>query len=1356
MAEAVHPGIRIREEVIEPSGLTISELAKLCGVSRQALHSVLSGKSRLTINMVQRLRKVLVFSQSLVEQWIADYEMGAPRKSRRHSGARLSDALLATSLDIDRWCTTIEARHTLPRLVRQLVRAAVPDASVDFPAYQDVQLTGWDGSVESPRRKDFVPAGESKWELSTEANPARKAEQDHQNRKNATDPSVAKTVTYVALTGRRWPGKKAWVATKNKERFWARVHAYDAVDIEQWLEVTPDVAIWFAEQIGKRPLGLASLDDFWAQFRESTSPPISPQLLLAGRDAAAERVRDWFKSGGGVLRVLADSKDEALAFFAATLIADQDIESPEDSLARVILAADTDIARQLAGNVGALTLGWRLDDPALLGLLTQRGHRAFVAIGRSVADDDTFDIQLPRLERAKFVNAVEAALKAYPAEGENYQARARDAGEEAALRARKCGRSITAYRRLFGSAKLKLIPEWARPEKIHELIPILFAGSWSDSAEADQRAISDLADVSYEEVSRRLSRWQHQPDSPVRKIGDMWLLTAPMDAWSLVASSITEADRTRYRRVILAVLGESDPALALPAGERWQASFRKAVFRHSGALRRGLAESLILHGLICESETIPRTKLSSSIVGQLLRDADADRWRSLHSVLRFLAEAAPDAFLRALETDLDHPNPGVLALFESDGAPMGGGYRHTSLLWGLELLARYKEYFLQTSQLLARLSHAAREVKIGNKPISSLKEIHCVWHRNTEADEGLRFAAIDAVIREDTAIGWQLLISLLPQGYAVAMNTAEPRWLPKPDLVPVTYGEIWRINNHLVRKAMDISAHNVAYLGELISQIGPWPPELRRQLRTTIESIAPVGSPERSDLWARLRTFLSGSGRWSLPDEELSDWDATLERLAPTDLVERVSWLFDNDLILLPRPRSTPITVGGTEAMDREVKALRRKAVAEVVEQCGLRGVYALVKNCKLPYLVGIAAAEINRDDSGAIETVAEAFNNDDDRIRNFGLAFAATWCERTGGDVFHKYLDSPSFRSWPATRQAEYCLMFPVDKRSSWALVAQLGPDVDADYWGRVRVFIGNLNAEDAEFVIRKLLAAGRVFVALQDAGIYSKMLPPDLLVELLDRLAHDLNEHQAEAFDGMVLHYVEQILGQLRTSTVPEDVLVRLEWLYLPLLRYRDTPITLHKRLQNSPEFFVEVLKYAYKPEDDHQSSDESMSPQARGRATAAWTLLNGWHLPPGKGEDGKVDFTKLADWVRCARDLCRNVNRLGVGDDRIGHVLGYVPAGTDGVWPPQELRELIQQLKSDELESGLQASKINQRGVYTKHPLDGGRAERGLAHQYRQWASRCLRWPRAARLLTDLAETYEGFGKISDVTSAQFDLD
>ncbi len=67
MKNPPHPGRSIRSACLEPLGLSVSEGAKILGVSRQALNNVVAGKSAISPEMAIRLTKAF---GSTEETWL--------------------------------------------------------------------------------------------------------------------------------------------------------------------------------------------------------------------------------------------------------------------------------------------------------------------------------------------------------------------------------------------------------------------------------------------------------------------------------------------------------------------------------------------------------------------------------------------------------------------------------------------------------------------------------------------------------------------------------------------------------------------------------------------------------------------------------------------------------------------------------------------------------------------------------------------------------------------------------------------------------------------------------------------------------------------------------------------------------------------------------------------------------------------------------------------------------------------------------------------------------------------------------------------------------------------------------------
>src|ERR1700704_4706068 len=83
MKNPAHPGRIVRHDCLEPLGLSVTEGAKVLGVTRQALNNIVNGKSRISPEMAIRLTKAF---GSTPETWLrmqVAYDLAAVRKDER-------------------------------------------------------------------------------------------------------------------------------------------------------------------------------------------------------------------------------------------------------------------------------------------------------------------------------------------------------------------------------------------------------------------------------------------------------------------------------------------------------------------------------------------------------------------------------------------------------------------------------------------------------------------------------------------------------------------------------------------------------------------------------------------------------------------------------------------------------------------------------------------------------------------------------------------------------------------------------------------------------------------------------------------------------------------------------------------------------------------------------------------------------------------------------------------------------------------------------------------------------------------------------------------------------------------------
>jgi len=83
MKDPPHPGRSIRNACLEPLGLSVTEGARILGVTRQALNNVVNGKSGISPEMAIRLTKAF---GSTPETWLQvqlAYDLAQARKNER-------------------------------------------------------------------------------------------------------------------------------------------------------------------------------------------------------------------------------------------------------------------------------------------------------------------------------------------------------------------------------------------------------------------------------------------------------------------------------------------------------------------------------------------------------------------------------------------------------------------------------------------------------------------------------------------------------------------------------------------------------------------------------------------------------------------------------------------------------------------------------------------------------------------------------------------------------------------------------------------------------------------------------------------------------------------------------------------------------------------------------------------------------------------------------------------------------------------------------------------------------------------------------------------------------------------------
>jgi hypothetical protein len=677
------------------------------------------------------------------------------------------------------------------------------------------------------------------------------------------------------------------------------------------------------------------------------------------------------------------------------------------------------------------------------------------------------------------------------------------------------GRSWSVYRRRRAANQAIRRPEWLELPEADALATLCLLGAWHGEKAADRAIVEQLTGEPHETVERKLRKLSRVDDAPVISIGKAWRAKAPLELLDLFADRITAAELDRFLEIVEALLVEPDPVLELDADKRWMAGVYGKVGEESGLLFRSVLDALVklaVRGRDYEGlATLDVDARVERLVDRLLQDADAIRWLSLASHLSPLAEAAPGAFLNAVETSLRRPETPVLTLFEesvsADSPLSGGAWYYADLLWALESLASLPRWTHRVATLLARMSHVELPDNWCNRPFNSLLGIFRSWMPQTAATLDQRIAVLDRLIASEPGIAFQIMDRLLHHGNEIASPASTPDWrdddagtASRPNGAEIQ-GTLIAAADRMTRMAIG-NAHRIARLLDKFTRLDA------TRADQVMDSAAAFTGRDADDCDRKLiRNALREKLHWhlsygknhpqtSLRPEDVARWRQLYEALAPRDPVIRHRWLFQDGSIDSPEEQLEDF-----EQEDRRREEWRLSGLQEIPRDIGLEGVLRLADLSHDAFIVGRYLLDVAPKRAALADWIAELKTD-----FSLGAAWASLVCgilrllsESEAAGFLNRVIQLGRERGWPAESFAAF-LRLARDERLTWDLAEECGKEVESAYWRIVSPWLGRANAADRDFAATRLLESARPISALNALSHHLDDANPSLLLQALE----------------------------------------------------------------------------------------------------------------------------------------------------------------------------------------------------------------------------------------------------------------
>ena len=576
-----HIGEHIREHVI-PSGMTVAEAAKLLGTGRPALSNLLNGDASLLPEMAQRLERAFATDSEQLLQMQASIEAtDAVVQVRSETTKSIVPTFLNfTSRDIEDWgMDRIETRSRLAVLLRRLVNTTIEDISqIDFPANDDSHRPDWDGTTDVPSGNPWVPGGKSGWEFGTKKKPRPKADDDYTKSLKISEVERLQT-TFVFVTTMRWPRKSDWVAQRRMKKKWKDVRAYDASDLEQWLEQSIPAQVWFSTEIRIPSKGTIAIRSHWKAWSADCKPALIHSLFseaLSDDDVLKKFAKKL--EINETVTISADSYDEGLAFIDAAFASDEKLQ---DLLDRMVI----------------------ISEPRVLPTLITRKAKIIPVVASPDLERELapYRGEIPSIivQPKKHISNLGPNFRLDTLSCDAFNNALAEMGferDEIDRLSHKSGRSITVLRRMLSRTEAKRTPGWSTDSRlVRLLIPVALAGSWDSRSHSDREVLQMIGSKdSCDEIEQNQLELPNLEDSPVWNVGACRGVVSKIDALFAVCKHMTFIEIERFMKISESVLSEDDPALDLPEDERWMANIHGKERDISGPLRESVSETLVL------------------------------------------------------------------------------------------------------------------------------------------------------------------------------------------------------------------------------------------------------------------------------------------------------------------------------------------------------------------------------------------------------------------------------------------------------------------------------------------------------------------------------------------------------------------------------------------------------------------------------------------------------------------------------------------------------------------------------------------------------------------------------------------
>lgn len=1327
-------GVWVRQQVLAPRKLSISGAAKMLGVSRVTLSKVINGQSPLTPNVAARIENIFgVPAEALLSlQARADIKRQESTLDEQAFGFSYPFPVVKAH-DLEVWADTIASRTELPVLIRRLIATTGSGIiQCDFPGYDNGEQHGWDGILETTQANPWVPEGLSVWELSTRSDIQSKANDDIQKRNKQCFNVEPSSATYIFVSLRGWQDKEKtkWLTEQKALKRWKDVRAYDAEDLERWLERSLEARIWLESRLSL-PSQVQSgdirlLDEAWNQWISSSEPTINESFFTEAVEEHQATLAA-FLEGTQVnhLTIGAASVEEALAFLWCAM------GTKSLSLVRErLLIFDKAETLQKMGQ-GRPTFIAVVHDHQTNDVCQTLNRRLKSIYIHSTRNNEA-DIELRPLSLSAVNRLPVADQDVSIAEG----------GVTLSMKEllMDCGASLTVLHRRLSCFQEQRAADWRRDgAKAALLIPASMMGQWSETSALQMQVLTQLVGTNrWDEFKACFNEYLKKLDAPVWRCEAHCGVVSKLDAFFSLRDELTTEVLDRFYQTTAAVLQRLDAranvtelaGLGVPivSYDQWLVKTRHQL--------ADTAAFLATYGSDLVKGRCPYNffKKSADLMNAVLQPLSLEKLQQVGVELPVLAEIAPGGLLQLLEDDWTSNDSVIRCLLQT--STMSSDVLR-DLLETMKVTAQLSEdNFIRTYQLLGQWqTFYATENGDSNDIARVLEVLFTPGSVVVIAPENLP-KALQWVVKRFPEAGRILCLRL------IALEDTLPEVLPTPlwkcsGRCEWTVEEKTVYRNKVGELLLSVTKLTTAELKELLPLLRVMPQTIQEACCGRLE-MWQAQDPSDEALAELKEAMRQQVDFRRLPEGVRDRFEAVYRQLISQDIIQRNRWLFTKPWVEYAASEIQDEDLNW-QVREKEVENQRVGTLKQILAERGTDGLLELAQYGEAQFEIGRLSSIEVTDEQWLVllQSCLMLESNLKSEAMLQGLTLEVSSDRR---QALSRWLAS-------LTREAVLkLLMLMPFRRWVWQWMKIVVPQWADAYWKTVTPFYVKEKAEALE-AVESLLSVNRPRAAFAVVQWQPRMVGAEVLQKIL--LALLKPSEDKSVVSGA--HLKDGVKIVVQASDISRDIKAYIEFFYIDALRVHGSHRAEHIEaleayITEHPEFYVNLIGWVFR-RNDGKPDEAVYQNNAKTYGGISHRTLNAVCLR--ETLETEMSYENVRDWVNSVRRGCQAIGRDEVADILLGKLAVRSFYDPKTVQFPMNFYRLLTEVDSSEFIQGAMNELLNSRGLRWSSVEDSGDRERSMAEKIQQEMVRIrYEWPRGLELLSLFERQYMEEAEYHDI--------